>query len=361
MSSKIIEKALRGEFALIAELGVNFMDFTERLGLTPIEAAKDMVKKAAQAGVHCVKFQAYKPESIVLHDTPVYWETNGGPLTQYESLKEIGNLALDEFAEIARYCESLGVEFLVTPFCTQSTDYLDPFVQCYKTASADLTNHPLISHIAKKKKPVIMSTGASSIEEIKEAVSVIRTYNSSPLVLMHCVLEYPATEDHANLRKITALRREFPELIIGYSDHVIPDKDYTVLKTAYALGAVLIEKHYTYDKTIPENDHEHAMDPDDAKKIIAQISRMESILGSAELIPMHCEAEARVHARRSIVSAIHIDKGSVITREMLDFKRPGTGISPALVDEIVGTTAVCNIPDDTVLTHDMLVSANLIV
>lgn len=157
-----------------------------------------------------------------------------------------------------------------------------------------------------------------------------------------------------NLRRITSLSKEFPDLIIGYSDHCRPDICADVIKSAYALGAHVVEKHFTLDKTLPGNDHYHAMDPDDARKIIEGVAFVETLLGSPDLGFSETEAAARLNARRSIVSAVNIPAGAVITREMLTFKRPGTGISPQDIDKAIGRMAGENIPEDTTIDESML-------
>ena len=170
---------------------------------------------------------------------------------------------------------------------------------------------------------------------------------------MHCVLEYPTPYDHANLEKIVSLKKEFPDLIVGYSDHTKPDSDYQVLKTAYLLGAGVIEKHFTLNKKLKGNDHYHAMDDSDAKKIIEGISFIDNIRGDGRLVCLESEQKARENARRSLVAAKNIAKGAVITSDMITWKRPGTGISADRYAEIIGKKVLVDIPEDTVLKDSM--------
>lgn len=224
----------------------------------------------------------------------------------------------------------------------------------YKISSSDLSNIPFIEYQAKKEKPILLSVGASNENEIDRAIDSIRKYNTQPLVLLHCVLEYPTPYEHANLNKITSLKNKYPDLIIGYSDHTKPDENMDVLKTAIALGAVVIEKHFTLDKTLKGNDHYHAMDPSDAAKFLKSVEFIENIKGSGSIRCLDSEMTARVNARRSFVSAFDIAAGTVITPEMLTFKRPGTGIDPSEIDNLIGKKAVCFIAEDTILTYDLL-------
>ena len=224
----------------------------------------------------------------------------------------------------------------------------------YKVSSSDLTNIPFIEHQARKGKPMILSVGAGDLTEMRSAVQAVRAVNDSPLALLHCVLEYPTPYEHANLSRIASITREFPDVIVGYSDHCKPDPSAEVVNTAYVLGARIVEKHFTLDKTLPGNDHYHAMDPSDARTILEGVCFVETLLGDSSLRHSESETAARANARRSLVAAADIPAGSVIDKGMLTFKRPGTGISPSLVGEVVGRVARVDIPADVLIDMTML-------
>jgi N-acetylneuraminate synthase len=344
-----------GKFVLIAEIGVNYYDIATKEGITPMEAAKLMVKKAEEAGIHAVKFQTYKAGTLAAKASPYYWDITEEPTTsQYELFKKFDSFGYEEYKELKEYCDEIGIEFLSTAFDYNSADYLDELMGVYKISSSDLSNLPFIEHQAKKNKPILMSVGASDLSEIEAAVDTIRRVSDQPIVLLHCVLEYPTPLKDANLLKILSLKRQFPELYIGYSDHTKPTDDCDVIKTAYNLGAQVVEKHFTLDKTLKGNDHYHAMDPDDAGRILKSIEELDLIRGDGALNCLETEMTARKNARRSIVADGNIPKGTVITDSMLTFKRPGTGISPDKIYEVTGKTAAVDIEDDTILSFDML-------
>jgi len=345
-----------GKFTLIAEIGVNYYDIAKENGISPMEAAKIMIDKAVEAGIHAVKFQTYKAETLASKNSPYYWDIKEEPTdSQYKLFKKFDGFGKTEYEEVASYCESKNIEFLSTPFDIESADYLEPLMNVYKISSSDLNNLNFIEYQAKKNKPIILSVGASNADEIKRSVQLIRKYNDKPLALLHCVLEYPTPYEHANLQKIVSLKKEFPDLVIGYSDHTKPDPEYQVLKTAYNLGALIIEKHYTLNKCLKGNDHYHAMDADDARKIIAGIDFIEKIRGDGALVCLESEKKARENARRSLVAAKNINRGDIITKDMLTWKRPGTGIDASCYNEILGMEAVCEISEDSVLCIDMFV------
>lgn len=349
------DRIASGSFTLIAEVGVNYYDIAVQRGLSNMDAAKLMCREASDAGVHAVKFQSYKAETLAASVSPSYWDTNEEPTTsQRELFKKYDSFGEAEYQELAEYCNGIGVEFCSTAFDFESADYLEPLMSVYKISSSDLTNIPFIEYQAAKGKPVIMSVGAGDVYEMRTAVEAVRRVNNQPLVLMHCVLEYPTPYNHANLRRIRSLANEFPDVLIGYSDHCKPDESADVIKLAYAMGAHVIEKHFTLDKALPGNDHYHAMDPNDARNILKAVGFAETLLGKPELVFSDSEASARLNARRSIVSAVDIPAGTVLTREMLTFKRPGTGISPVQLDRIVGCTATVDIPEDTTLMENMV-------
>jgi sialic acid synthase SpsE len=199
----------------------------------------------------------------------------------------------------------------------------------------------------------LLSIGASNEDEIDRTIEVIKANNDKPIVLLHCVLEYPTPFEHANLNRIVTLKEKYPDLIIGYSDHTKPDFHMDVVKTAYNLGALVVEKHFTLDKTLPGNDHYHAMDPEDAKKIVDGIEFISSIRGSYKIKYLESEVAARQNARRSLVSSVNIKAGEKIIKEMLTFKRPGTGIPPTELSNLIGKVAKINIQEDTILQYEM--------
>lgn len=352
----MIEQRIRsGQFTLIAEIGVNYYDIASEMGLSNMEAAKLMCREACDAGIHAVKFQTYKAESLAVADSPSYWDTSEEPTTsQRELFEKFDSFGEPEYRELAEYCSSIGIEFCSTAFDFESADYLEPLMNVYKVSSSDLTNLPFIKYQAEKMKPMIVSVGAAELDEMRRAVEVIRSVNDQPLVLCHCVLEYPTPYPHANLRRIASLKNEFSDVVIGYSDHCKPDDFTDVIKTAYILGARVVEKHFTLDKALPGNDHYHAMDPIDARQILSGIEFVETLLGDPDLGFSESESAARLNARRSIVSAVDIAKGETIDRGMLTFKRPGTGISPQEMDLVIGRVALRDIKEDSTLSWDML-------
>lgn len=353
--SNLVRKLATGEFALVAEIGVNYYDIATQRGVTPMEAAKLMCREAHDAGVTAVKFQTYKADTLAAKESPSYWDTSEEATTsQYELFRKYDSFGEPEYRELATYCAEIGVDFCSTAFDFESADYLEPLMDVYKISSSDLTNIPFIEYQAAKGKPVIMSVGAADLGEMRAAVAAVRRVSDAPLALMHCVLEYPTPYEDANLRRIASLKKEFPDLIVGYSDHCRPDAGTDVIKTAYVLGAHVVEKHFTLDKTLPGNDHYHAMDPDDVRRIVQGVSFVEELLGTASLGFSETEATARLNARRSIVAAREIPAGTLITREMITFKRPGTGMPPSCFGKIIGRQATRLIPEDALIVEEMV-------
>lgn len=331
---------------IIAEVGVNHEG--------SMELAKRLVDEAKEGGADAVKFQSYKAKTLASKDSPSYWDTTKEPTTsQYELFKKHDSFWVDEMRELKEYCDSIGIEFMSTPFDIESASFLDEMMDVYKISSSDLTNKPFIEYICKFNKPIILSTGASSLHEIQEAVSWIKKFGN-PLSLLHCVLNYPTADINANLGMILDLKVKFPDKIIGYSDHTLPN-DMKVCEMATMLGAVIVEKHFTHDKTLPGNDHYHAMDKEDLKLYRENLKRTFGILGSFEVEALEDEAPARANARRSLVASKNIPSGKSITYEDLTFKRPAHGISPKFIDEIVGKKAKEEIKEDSVFHWSMFI------
>jgi len=338
---------------IIAEVGVNYYDIAKKENIKPIEAAKLMIKEAAKAGADAVKFQTYKAEKIASKYSPAYWDTDKEPTkSQYVLFKKYDKFEEEEYRELARYSKEEGIVFMSTPFDEGAVDFLDVLVPVFKISSSDITNIPFIKYIAQKGKPIFLSTGASTVEEIEDAINAIKEGGDCQIVLMHCILSYPTKYEDCNLNMIKHLKVAFPEHIIGYSDHALPDSDMSVLTTAVLLGAKVVEKHFTLDKSLPGNDHFHAMDPKDLRKFIGTLGRMKKILGKEKKEPIVSELPARSYARRSIVANADIPKGTILTRKMITFKRPGTGIAPKFIDAVVGRETKTDIKEDTAITWD---------
>lgn len=338
---------------LIAEMGVNFYDTAKALSITPMKAAKMYIDAAAEAGVNCAKFQSYKAGTIVSKNSPAYWDTTKEPTkTQYELFLKHDSFGEAEYQELCDYTHSKGMDYTSTPFDYASVDYLEPMVDFYKISSSDLSNIPFIRHIGAKGKPVILSVGAAYLSEVDEAIRALKDSGCKDITILHCVLSYPTDPKNVNLRIIETLKKVFPDVKVGFSDHVAPDDTMMTLSVAYMLGSDVIEKHFTLDKTLPGNDHYHAGDPEDFKKAIANFKWIDTVLGNAEKTVLECERIPRKETRRSLVIIRDMKAGEIIQAKDLMPKRPGTGISPVYTDIVVGRKVVRDLKKDMILTWD---------
>lgn len=330
---------------IIAEAGVNH---NGRLDL-----AFELVDAAARAGAHAVKFQTFIAESLIAAVAPKaeYQKATTRPdESQLEMVKRL-ELSFADFTAIKAHCDRTGIVFLSTPFDFQSVDFLSGLdVPAFKISSGDVTNHPLLEHIARKHKPVILSTGMSDLSEVEEATRIIRGAGNEQLVLLHCVSNYPAEAADVNLRAMHTMAEAF-RVPVGYSDHTLGAE---VALAAVALGACVIEKHFTLDRNLPGPDHKASLNPDELGAMIAGIAKVEAALGHGRKVSVPSEADTAVAARRSLIAAHDIPAGTRLTRDMIAIKRPGTGLAPAMLPSIVGRTVRVNVQGGSILNLEML-------
>lgn len=327
---------------IIAEAGVNHAgDF---------DTAIRLIDEAKEGGADAIKFQTYKAGKIAVKDSPAYWDTTKESTeTQYKLFTKFDKFWVSEFEKLSEHCKSVDIEFISTPFDAESASFLNDYMDCFKISSSDITNKPFIQQIAGYGKPILLSTGASDIWEVQEAKAWIEEINHGlPICIMHCVLNYPTDDENACLDRILRLRQYFSDAVIGYSDHTLP-KDMKTIEIAYLLGAHIIEKHFTHDKTLPGNDHYHAMDIDDLKKFRKNIATISPLLGESKDSFSRKEIAARKNARRSLVINKAISEGTPLTPEHLTWKRPASGISPKYFDEIIGAKVTTDLESDTIL------------
>ena len=325
---------------IIAEAGVNHEG--------SMDLAKRLINEAAEGGAQAIKFQSYKADTIASKDSPYYWDITKEPTrSQHELFKKYDKFWKKEFEQLKTYCDKTGIEFLSTPFDVESARFLNELMPVYKISSSDITNFNFIDLICDFKKPIILSTGASHLWEIQEAVDRIEN-KGNKLCLMHCVLNYPTQNKNANLGMIRGLRDKFPQHITGYSDHTLP-QGMEVIHSAVLLGAPLIEKHFTHDKSLPGNDHYHAMDMTDLKEFWRRWKFTEELIGTSKITALPEEEPARRNARRSLVALRAIDAGKKIEAADLTWKRPAHGISAKHFEDLIGKTAKTAISEDTVL------------
>ena len=329
---------------LIADIGVNYYDIAQKEEISEIDAAKLMILEAKKAGADAVKFESYKTENILSEQSK----------DQFDLFKKYDKFGSKEFCQLAEFCAELKIKFLSTPLDFESADYLDEFMDIYSISSSDLTNIPFIQYVAKKNKPILLLTGAATLNEIRQAVKAIEDVSTVDIAILHTILAYPTEYKDANLAMIKDLAQNFPEYEIGYSDHTRSDSNMFVLTTAYNYGADIIEKHFTLDKSLPGNDHYYSMDPEDIMIFKTNVRFLSQISGMRNKQPLISESSAKREARRSIVTTSDIKKGDIIASDLITFKRPGTGISPARVDDVVGKTALVDIAKDTLIDFEML-------
>jgi sialic acid synthase SpsE len=329
---------------LIAEAGVNHEG--------SMEIAKRLIDEAAEGGAHAIKFQTYKAETIASKHSPYYWDLSKEPTrSQFELFKKYDKFWKKEYEELKLYCDKAGIEFMSTPFDSESATFLKDLMPVFKISSSDITNLPFIEQQCSFGKPILLSTGASYLWEIQQAVELIEQFNV-PLCLLHCVLNYPTPNKNAHLGMIWDIKRNFPKHVPGYSDHTVPQGMEVVLKSVL-LGAAVIEKHFTFDKSLPGNDHYHAMDKDDLKLFWQNWKETEELMGSFKITSLPDEEPARKNARRSLVAAKYIPAGKELEESDLTWKRPAHGVSPKFMKEIIGRRAVKGINEDEIIQWNM--------
>ncbi len=327
---KIFNKKNFPDPYIIAEIGVNHE--------CSIKHALKLVELAKKGGAHAIKLQSYKAENLASKYAKAYWDTKKEKSkNQFKLFKKYDRFSDEDYYKIFKRCKKIGINFLSTPFDNFAVDYLNKYVNFFKIASADITNLPLISHVASKKKPIIISTGASDISEIHKAIKTIKQKSNAEICIMHCILNYPTENHNANLLMIRHLKKEFPKTTIGYSDHTLPDKNMNILTSAYLMGAKIIEKHFTSNKKLKGNDHYHSMDVSDLKIFNKKLHYIKKILGTSKSKNfIKDELVSRKHARRSLVASRNLEKGYKLKKSDIICKRPGTGISPYHFNKIIG-------------------------
>ena len=336
MSFKIIGENNPKTF-IIAEIGVNHNG--------SVDLAKKMIKSASDCGVDAVKFQTFKSENLVTKtaEKADYQQKNTSEDSQYEMLKKL-ELSFDDFKELKDYASEQDVLFLSSPFDQDSVDLLEDLdVLAYKLGSGELTNFELIDYVQKTGKPIIFSTGMATLDEIKETHDFIKDKGNA--IFLHCITGYPTCYEEANLNFIKTLQKEL-DVPIGFSDHS-PGIELPI--AAVALGACVVEKHFTTDKTLEGPDHKASLNPDEFKSMVDAIRNVEVAMGDGIRKFSQNELEIKKIARKSIVLNKNISKGTIIKKEMLVIKRPGTGISPKYINKVVGMRAIKDLQIDSVL------------
>jgi N,N'-diacetyllegionaminate synthase len=330
---------------IIAEAGVNHNG--------DINIAKELVDKAVFAGVDAIKFQTFKTEKLVTRyaDMADYQKDNIGIVdSQFNMLKKL-ELSYESFIELEAYCKHKEIMFLSTPFDFESADFLESIgMKAYKISSADLTNIPLLKHIAKFNKPIILSSGMATLSEIEDALSEIYCSGNNEVAVLHCTSNYPAKLQGVNLNAMNTIKNAF-KVVSGYSDHT---EGITVPIAAVAMGGNIIEKHFTLDKTMEGPDHKASLSPLELKDMVVAIRDVEMALGSGIKSYNSSEVDTMKAARKSIVVARDVKAGEIIDIIDLDYKRPGTGLSPKFYVDIIGRKTNRDIKLDEQITLNMV-------
>mgnify|MGYP001388567543 CR=1 FL=1 len=315
---------------IIAEAGVNHNG--------NIDLAKQLVVKAKEAGADCVKFQTFKAEEVVTPEAPKagYQLRNTDPNeTQLDMLKKL-ELSFDSYVELIQLCKKLDIIFMSTPYNYQDVKFLENLnVDAYKLPSISIVEPTFLEYVANKKKPMIVSSGMADLDEVKMGVNTIKSSGNEKFVILHCTTNYPTSLIDVNLKAMKTIGNEL-NVLYGYSDHTL--KDATCM-SAVALGACVVEKHFTIDKNLPGPDQSSSYDPEEFKRFVDNIRDVELILGSSIKKPTDAELKNMEGMRRSVVANKKITKETIIDESMLTLKRPASGLSPTRLKKIIGKTA----------------------
>ncbi len=330
---------------VIAEAGVNHNG--------DIELARQLIDIAADAGADAVKFQTFKAELLATREAPkasYQLQTTDAAESQYEMLRSL-ELTEDVHRELFDYCRARQIQFLSAPFDEASADFLETLgVAAYKIPSGELTNLPLLAHVARKGKAMIVSTGMATLEEVEIAVGAILRAGNDQFSLLHCVSNYPADPAEVNLRAMLTMQEVF-KVPVGFSDHT---RGIEVALAAVALGASLIEKHFTLDRTLPGPDHQVSLEPDELARMVQGIRKVTSALGDGRKKPAPSEVGTAAVARKSLVAARHILRGTVLTEELIQLRRPGTGLPASMRESVLGRRALQDIESGALISQEVL-------
>lgn len=330
---------------IIAEAGVNHNGSPD--------LARRLVDAAKKAGADAVKFQTFQAEKLASRTARKAAYQKKRTASGESQLEMLRALELNTKAHrmLLSHCKKAGITFLSSPFDEESADLLESLgVSLLKIPSGEITNLPFLRHVAGKKIPLILSTGMTTLGEVEEALETISSIAPIAVTLLHCVTEYPAPYEQVNLLAMETLRKAF-RVPVGYSDHT-PGIEVPI--AAVALGAAVIEKHFTLDKNLPGPDHKASLDPDEFAQMVSAIRRVESALGDGIKRPADCERKNMAIARKSLVALRDIRPGERLTRDMVTVKRPGNGIPPRDLEKVLGLQVVKAVGADEVLTWDKL-------
>lgn len=324
---------------IIAEAGVNHNG--------SLETAKELVKTAKACGADVVKFQTANLNSLVSKFAPMadYQKENTGNENSQKDMLSKLLLNFDDFTELADYCKKIGIMFLSTPFDIDSIHFLKNIQDIWKIPSGEITNYPYLVEIAETRNDIILSTGMSDIEEIRAAINVLKQNGSGDIALLHCTTEYPAPLKEVNLNAMQTLKNEF-NCKVGYSDHT---NGIEVSLAAAAMGATIIEKHFTLDKSMQGPDHKASLEPDELKALVDGVRNIELAMGSYSKEPTESELKNRIVARKSIIAAKNIKAGELFDESNITTKRPGNGISPMRWNDLIGTAAKRDFMEDELI------------
>ncbi len=302
---------------------------------------------AKECGADIVKFQTFNVKGLVSKHAAMaeYQKINLGVDESQEAMLNKLTLAKDEFLSLAGYCKETGIRFLSTPFDIESIHFLDPLQEVWKIPSGEITNYPYLVEIARTGKEVILSTGMSTLDEVKASLDVLKSHGAGKITLLHCTTDYPASMQDVNLRAMLTLR-DHCGCDVGYSDHT---PGIEIPAAAAALGAAVIEKHFTLDRTMEGPDHKASLEPDELAAMVRSVRNIEAALGDGIKRPSVSEMDNLAVVRKSIIAKRDIQKGELLTEENITTKRPGTGISPMKWNDVIGTTAIKNFKEDELI------------
>lgn len=333
---------------IIAEAGVNHNG--------SIDLALELVRKAKQAGVDCIKFQTFKAEDVATKGAPkanYQLKVTDPAESQFNMLKK---LELDKkvYTEIINLCQMVGIQFMSTPYGFDDAKFLNELgVDAFKIASGQIVELPFLDYVAKFNKPIILSTGMATLGEVYNAVNVVRKAGNDQLVVLQCTTNYPSSIEDANINTMVGMRNAL-DVLVGYSDHV---QNNYALFAAVALGAVVVEKHFTLDKNLPGPDHSSSLNPEELAIMVEGVRNIEKSLGSWVKQPTATEVQNISGMRRSIVAKTDLEEGHIITEKDITFKRPATGLPPDMLYKLIGKKLAKAVKSDTLLTLDSILWA----